>query len=88
MRKITQKIAKKQKISPRSRPAFGCQPALKSNSYLLVDPLLLHVFVLLSFLFLIYFVPLMMEKVVLASDEKLILTIGRTTQNIFVKIKT
>ena len=34
----------KHTIFPRSRPAFGCEPAFKSNTWTLVNPLLWHVF--------------------------------------------
>ena len=63
-------------ISLRSRPGFGCQPALKSNTFSLVDPSFIACFC--KFLwgfpfFFLYFVPLVAEKVVLAS-KRLILT--------------
>ena len=51
-RKATQKHAIKEGIFPRSRPAFGCQPAFRSNTiiiYNVVNPGLTSACVLLFF---------------------------------------
>ena len=66
---LTTKL-KKNNISLRSRQASRCQPALKSKTFLLVDPSFIACFCM--FLcgfpsFFLYFVLLVMEKVVLAS---------------------
>ena len=43
-----------QTFFPRSRPAFGCQPMFKSNTYMLVDPpFFIFLFYFGAFLFLV-----------------------------------